>query len=135
MFFFSSRRLHTRCALVTVVQTCALPILMEVLSSVGRESLTCVSSLPQYGQRISFAPACYHFNPTFISGRHRSGNVRTIRARARAPKPRPHHSPPRRSQPGRSTLHCCACRQGGTTRRKNRASFPQAFPEIGRAHD
>src|SRR3546814_7548046 len=24
-FFFSSRRRHTRCALVTVVQTCALP--------------------------------------------------------------------------------------------------------------
>src|SRR3546814_18198432 len=28
MFFFSSRRRHTRCALVTGVQTCALPIFM-----------------------------------------------------------------------------------------------------------
>src|SRR3546814_7668725 len=28
-FFFSSRRRHTRCALVTGVQTCALPILRE----------------------------------------------------------------------------------------------------------
>src|SRR3546814_7959162 len=28
-FFFSSRRRHTRCALVTGVQTCALPILDE----------------------------------------------------------------------------------------------------------
>src|SRR3546814_3353002 len=27
-FFFSSRRRHTRCALVTGVQTCALPIFM-----------------------------------------------------------------------------------------------------------
>src|SRR3546814_7876420 len=27
IFFFASRRLHTRCALVTGVQTCALPIL------------------------------------------------------------------------------------------------------------
>src|SRR3546814_3647313 len=27
IFFFSSRRRHTRCALVTGVQTCALPIL------------------------------------------------------------------------------------------------------------
>src|SRR3546814_10822652 len=27
--FFSSRRRHTRCALVTGVQTCALPILVE----------------------------------------------------------------------------------------------------------
>src|SRR3546814_913270 len=31
VFFFSSRRRHTRCALVTGVQTCALPICMVVL--------------------------------------------------------------------------------------------------------
>src|SRR3546814_4304229 len=30
MFFFSSRRRHTRCALVTGVQTCALPISADV---------------------------------------------------------------------------------------------------------
>src|SRR3546814_7935792 len=30
-FFFSSRRRHTRCALVTGVQTCALPILAASL--------------------------------------------------------------------------------------------------------
>src|SRR3546814_1807775 len=29
-FFFSSRRRHTRCALVTGVQTCALPILQGI---------------------------------------------------------------------------------------------------------
>src|SRR3546814_7028250 len=29
LFFFSSRRRHTRCALVTGVQTCALPIFHE----------------------------------------------------------------------------------------------------------
>src|SRR3546814_778188 len=32
-FFFSSRRRHTRCALVTGVQTCALPIFRRVLLS------------------------------------------------------------------------------------------------------
>src|SRR3546814_15988050 len=31
-FFFSSRRRHTRCALVTGVQTCALPILKAQLA-------------------------------------------------------------------------------------------------------
>src|SRR3546814_2265270 len=31
VFFFSSRRRHTRCALVTGVQTCALPIYMLTL--------------------------------------------------------------------------------------------------------
>src|SRR3546814_5606328 len=34
-FFFSSRRRHTRCALVTGVQTCALPILTQA-SRLGR---------------------------------------------------------------------------------------------------
>src|SRR3546814_3068976 len=33
MFFFSSRRRHTRCALVTGVQTCALPISHEAWAS------------------------------------------------------------------------------------------------------
>src|SRR3546814_4894435 len=39
-FFFSSRRRHTRCALVTGVQTCALPIWTPVLmlSALGRTS-------------------------------------------------------------------------------------------------
>src|SRR3546814_8544660 len=31
LFFFSSRRRHTRCALVTGVQTCALPIYEKLL--------------------------------------------------------------------------------------------------------
>src|SRR3546814_3651203 len=34
-FFFSSRRRHTRCALVTGVQTCALPISEAEVSEVG----------------------------------------------------------------------------------------------------
>src|SRR3546814_8813990 len=36
-FFFSSRRRHTRCALVTGVQTCALPIYAD--GTVGGERL------------------------------------------------------------------------------------------------
>src|SRR3546814_17403284 len=42
-FFFSSRRRHTRCALVTGVQTCALPIfniLKRMESSVASFALT-----------------------------------------------------------------------------------------------
>src|SRR3546814_1480490 len=31
-FFFSSRRRHTRCALVTGVQTCALPIYQDAVA-------------------------------------------------------------------------------------------------------
>src|SRR3546814_15912989 len=35
MFFFSSRRRHTRCALVTGVQTCALPIYFKTLMALA----------------------------------------------------------------------------------------------------
>src|SRR3546814_6091325 len=35
VFFFSSRRRHTRCALVTGVQTCALPIWTDLIISGG----------------------------------------------------------------------------------------------------
>src|SRR3546814_3411614 len=35
MFFFSSRRRHTRCAVVTGVQTCALPISLFGQNSTG----------------------------------------------------------------------------------------------------
>src|SRR3546814_4557664 len=45
VFFFSSRRRHTRCALVTGVQTCALPIsklwvAMTLLDAVDRGKLS-----------------------------------------------------------------------------------------------
>src|SRR3546814_5388319 len=45
VFFFSSRRRHTRCALVTGVQTCALPIsaALFILSFRHRDELTKVS--------------------------------------------------------------------------------------------
>src|SRR3546814_7241510 len=40
LFFFSSRRRHTRCALVTGVQTCALPIFgLSSKAISGREAL------------------------------------------------------------------------------------------------
>src|SRR3546814_17633312 len=42
-FFFSSRRRHTRCALVTGVQTCALPISFGALTDREREVLSLVA--------------------------------------------------------------------------------------------
>src|SRR3546814_3433186 len=38
VFFFSSRRRHTRCALVTGVQTCALPICIHFGGCGGRKA-------------------------------------------------------------------------------------------------
>src|SRR3546814_21154881 len=57
ILFFSSRRRHTRCALVTGVQTCALPILLS-LSSIPPSPLSPLfplypSSLPLYSSLTS----------------------------------------------------------------------------------
>src|SRR3546814_8476174 len=37
VFFFSSRRRHTRCALVTGVQTCALPIFTQTTAGAASQ--------------------------------------------------------------------------------------------------
>src|SRR3546814_7682947 len=49
-FFFSSRRRHTRCALVTGVQTCALPIYMLKAATREREVDAVVNT--DTGQRV-----------------------------------------------------------------------------------
>src|SRR3546814_3558417 len=43
IFFFSSRRRHTECALVTGVQTCALPICMQTMMLAGGAEELCPS--------------------------------------------------------------------------------------------
>src|SRR3546814_5210912 len=60
-FFFSSRRRHTRCALVTGVQTCALPIYI-LLRSVRRFS-------PSTNSVTSATIPVNQANPLYSSGR------------------------------------------------------------------
>src|SRR3546814_3902993 len=88
-FFFSSRRRHTRCALVTGVQTCALPI--STRTHLGRDYV--VGGRPSYPQlgaqpnligyvmaprtKLSQLPSCDQviYNPTtrkFRSEEHTS---------------------------------------------------------------
>src|SRR3546814_1119523 len=43
IFFFSSRSRHTRCALVTGVQTCALPIYLQLMFVMATWGLNIVS--------------------------------------------------------------------------------------------
>src|SRR3546814_7859405 len=47
IFFFSSRRRHTRCALVTGVQTCALPISLRLGFLRGLAYRLCMTEEPQ----------------------------------------------------------------------------------------
>src|SRR3546814_11945322 len=66
-FFFSSRRRHTRCALVTGVQTCALPISSQVarakpdgynflLMHIGFSTAPSLYKDPGYNPNTSFQP-------------------------------------------------------------------------------
>src|SRR3546814_10040300 len=55
LFFFSSRRRHTRCALVTGVQTCALPILPGLAIAEGRGS---GGGTAAEEQRVQSLPEC-----------------------------------------------------------------------------
>src|SRR3546814_6028724 len=57
VFFFSSRIRHTRCALVTGVQTCALPISFLMLASASRRSIT-VSKPGYKPRRCQSLPIC-----------------------------------------------------------------------------
>src|SRR3546814_1956752 len=66
-FFFSSRRLHTRCALVTGVQTCALPICLSsalVWQSMQSRVVPYVVEVDKLGQAQAVTPADADYRPT-----------------------------------------------------------------------
>src|SRR3546814_12242715 len=61
VFFFASRRRHTRCALVTGVQTCALPIcacdgLFPILSQPAAASEPCKGAFDHPAARENLEP-------------------------------------------------------------------------------
>src|SRR3546814_16045490 len=58
IFFFSSRRRHTRCALVTGVQTCALPISRFLSSRSCGEAHPCTAGLGLHARATSDARGC-----------------------------------------------------------------------------
>src|SRR3546814_5191405 len=58
MFFVSSRRRHTRCALVTGVQTCALPIL-KILALIGHIGLLFLAAIPHRRSVCQTAPSLW----------------------------------------------------------------------------
>src|SRR3546814_8670772 len=64
-FFFASRSRHTRCALVTGVQTCALPIYLLTLGTVN---LTGTNATICAGTRL----LC-HGKPPYAAGRYAFG--------------------------------------------------------------
>src|SRR3546814_20707674 len=53
VFFFASRRRHTRCALVTGVQTCALPIFRPLAWGDGQRTMIVVVTPRQWANLIA----------------------------------------------------------------------------------
>src|SRR3546814_3941692 len=80
LFFFSSRRRHTRCALVTGVQTCALPICSDVVEAftyyARREKLRIIGKEellePLNRQALAIAKEVAEESGTLLAGNIRS---------------------------------------------------------------
>src|SRR3546814_2339458 len=90
-FFFSSRRRHTRCALVTGVQTCALPICCSNFAS-GNEKLLNSSRSSASSVFLSAALNCClscaliglcRSVAQLVKSRTRQQSVESVRARMR----------------------------------------------------
>src|SRR3546814_6489572 len=75
LFFFSSRRRHTRCALVTGVQTCALPIYPRRPRRRGGARLSRAELLGRYAHALGASAA------------RRTGLCLFVERRARRPRP------------------------------------------------
>src|SRR3546814_5894948 len=80
-FFFSSKRRHTRCALVTGVQTCALPILtategLEVYPPEAVKEFPLANPMKRPGTAMEIAESCIYLSAG--SGSFITGEVLTV---------------------------------------------------------
>src|SRR3546814_4301510 len=87
-FFFSSRRRHTRCALVTGVQTCALPISQDA----AQESLVRLARYRDKEPPDSWRPLLYRIAVNVAIDQQRIAT--THRAAAHVPYDRVLHAVP-----------------------------------------
>src|SRR3546814_9502653 len=102
LFFFSSRRRHTRCALVTGVQTCALPISQIRLETVQTELLALTLNECQAAYREGLV-RCQPHVMMRVDSMHRDPEPPGIQ-RWRVPKRRSKHA----ASGGSSATRMCA---------------------------
>src|SRR3546814_8248971 len=85
LFFFSSRRRHTSCALVTGVQTCALPIcLFAVVQAVSRAPVA-ITDRDRSVFVPETTPVAEALDPR--TAQHEAGYRRPIDSRSGVPQP------------------------------------------------
>src|SRR3546814_13634947 len=83
--FFSSRRRHTRCALVTGVQTCALPISASPAAAPADDAVYTGDLMTRWGREVTPENA-WRLYPRPQMVRDRSLNLNGLWAYAIAPK-------------------------------------------------
>src|SRR3546814_14613717 len=100
MFFFSSRRRHTRCALVTGVQTCALPISSDALAQAQEalkdpQLMAMLGAQPTSGASAMPMPTAASSRPTAppTGQPARSASVPRVSARRTLKTPALHQTP------------------------------------------
>src|SRR3546814_6814212 len=110
-FVFSSRRRHTRCALVTGVQTCALPICAKGAGG-GDHALGLAAAEPEAAVGVEVAEVAHAVDDAGTSARCARALTPTLsRKRERGRKP----SPARRSEERRGGKECVStCRSRGS---------------------
>src|SRR3546814_16819065 len=77
-FFFSSRRRHTRCALVTGVQTCALPILRPLLDLCFEERRMTDAARAELGRPGTLRVGINLGNILLVTGRSARGETQGV---------------------------------------------------------
>src|SRR3546814_4684628 len=84
VFFFSSRRRHTRCALVTGVQTCALPILCADLTGMEIANASLLDEATAAAEAMTLAKrSCKsRSNVFFVSSGVHPQTLEVVRTRA-----------------------------------------------------
>src|SRR3546814_9147310 len=86
LFFFSSRRRHTRCALVTGVQTCALPISTDALLKIAiPRALVTHFDLPEHvltDERTAAETALHETRQSLQSAQGRMSSLETLQQAA-----------------------------------------------------
>src|SRR3546814_5076165 len=132
MFFFSSRRRHTRCALVTGVQTCALPIwalqkLTKQFIQLRRDHLR--KSSPAYRLRITLLKKAKQKRARLFQQipKRPASQLRLTRKTKKGPQ-----SISQMSAPSHKPRMCSYCSHPGNTK----TTCPECVraPKIGRAH-
>src|SRR3546814_671601 len=129
LFFFSSRRRHTRCALVTGVQTCALPIFLQLPAP--QHACSAARLFPQHARKTPCPHPCSSRSPSPPHWCWPPRRRRRCKPRSRPLRPRPSTTSANSllpSPPARTSTHTPTANGSRPTRSPRTASAGARSP-------